>query len=170
MGEREKRLLLFLGNSADLHVITVRKHQGCKAHRTAAPPPSSSYGLCSWQGLQGYPEMTEITLSLDGISFHHHPANSSALFPAQWSSPSHPAALLGNMRSDHQGSLQSHHPLQLLLSAHKWQSSPGTKCVPILMQAGVLLSSVSSVKLQITLSQARIRLSGQGAIGKQAAL
>lgn len=39
MGEREKRLLSFLGNSADLYAITVRRHQGCRAHRTAAPPP-----------------------------------------------------------------------------------------------------------------------------------
>lgn len=37
--ERENRLFLFLGNSTDLHAITVRRHQGCKPHRVAAPAP-----------------------------------------------------------------------------------------------------------------------------------
>lgn len=61
--------------------------------------------------------------------------------------PSTPCSLLGNMLSDHQGFLQSHHPLQLPLFAHKWQSSPGTKCAPILMQAAALPSSVPSSKV-----------------------
>lgn len=119
MGEREKRLLLFLRNSTG---ATARRNQGCKPHREAAPPPLIFIWYLSVLG-KGSKGRAERTLNLSGISSIpsacRRPANSSALFPAQWEQPSTPCSLLGNMLSGHQGFLQSHHPLQLPLLPHK---------------------------------------------------
>ena len=100
----------------------MRGNQGCKPHREAVPPPLIFIWYLSVPGKD--PEgCAEMTLNLDGISSMpgacRRPANSSALFPAQWEQPSTPCSLLGNMLSGHQGFLQSHHPLQLPLLAQQ---------------------------------------------------
>lgn len=97
---------------------------------------SSSYGICLFLARTSK-GCAETTLNLDGISSIpsacHRPVNSSALFPAQWEQPSTPCSLPGNTLSGHQGFLQSHHPLQLPLLAHKMaalsrgQVCPGTQ-------------------------------------------
>lgn len=48
--EREKRLLLFLENSADLHGATVRRNQGCKPHKVGSPttPHLHLVSVSSW--------------------------------------------------------------------------------------------------------------------------
>lgn len=149
--EREERLLLFLGNSADLHGATARGNQGCKPHREAAPTPLIFIWYLSLLGKDSK-GCAETILNLSGTSSTpsacHRPVHSSALFPAQWEQPFTPCSLLANMLSGHQGFLQSHHPLQLPLLAHEMAALSKEQVFPstqegTLIQAGVLPSSVS---------------------------